>query len=214
MTIETAAYPHISPQWPQAGNHIMAYQPGDSIVVYQAYKSSIARFAVANQCLGGLEFSYGRMSWIKPNFLWMMYRCGWAAKENQESVLAIRLLKKDFEAILAEAAWSSYAPQHHGSHTQWKAELESKEVRLQWDPDHDPFGRKLERRALQLGLKGNMLEKFGKQYITGIEDITGFVKEQKAVLDRYGPEKMLVPAETVFIPLQTVLQEKTGITLV
>jgi hypothetical protein len=27
------------------------------------------------------------------------------------------------------------------------------EVRLQWNPDHDPTGNKLERRALQLGLR-------------------------------------------------------------
>ena len=37
------------------------------------------------------------MSWIKPNFLWMMYRCGWAAKENQKSVLAISINKTDFD---------------------------------------------------------------------------------------------------------------------
>jgi len=24
-----------------------------------------------------------RMTWIKPNFLWMMYRSGWASKKNQ-----------------------------------------------------------------------------------------------------------------------------------
>jgi hypothetical protein len=211
MTIETAAYTQIAAQWPQAGNHIMAYQPGDCIVVYQAYKSSIAQFAVANQYLGGPEFSYGRMSWIKPNFLWMMYRCGWAAKGNQESVLAIWLLKKDFENILAEAAWSSFSPVHHKSHDEWKAELETKEVRLQWDPDHDPFGKKLERRAVQLGLKGQVLEKFGRQYITKIEDITGFVKEQKTLLDKHGPEKLLVPAETVFVPSQPILLKKTGL---
>ena len=29
-------------------------------------------------------------------------------------------------------------------------------VRLQWDPDHDPEGGKCERRAIQLGLKGQV----------------------------------------------------------
>jgi len=27
------------------------------------------------------------MSWIKPNFLWMMYRCGWGTKEGQQVTL-------------------------------------------------------------------------------------------------------------------------------
>ncbi|MFT5999906.1 MAG: hypothetical protein ACI81P_002365 [Neolewinella sp.] len=39
---------------------------------------------MAHQQLGGPAFSYQRMSWIKPNFLWMMYRCGWAKKQDQE----------------------------------------------------------------------------------------------------------------------------------
>src|ERR1051326_6100358 len=102
------------------------------------------------------------MSWIKPNFLWMMYRCGWASKENQERVLAIWITKKDFESILEQAVFSSFQPTYYTSHEQWKEALEQKEVRLQWDPDHDPYGGKLTRRAIQLGMKGKMLEDFGK----------------------------------------------------
>ncbi len=212
MTIKTAAYLPGTAALPQTGRHITAYQPGDCIVVYQAYNKSIADFAAANQYLGGTEYSYNRMSWIKPNFLWMMYRCGWASKENQEAVLAIWLKKNDFETILGEAAWSAYDPGQHSSRELWKTELETRDVRLQWDPDHDPFGKKLERKALQLGLKGSILEKFGREYITRIEDITDFVKEQKGVLDQYGPEKLTVPVETVFVPSSAIIKEKTGIT--
>ena len=35
-------------------------------------------------------FSVGRMTWIKPSFLWMAYRSGWGRKEGQERVLAVR----------------------------------------------------------------------------------------------------------------------------
>ena len=35
--------------------------------------------------------------------------------------------------------------------------MAASEVRLQWDPDHDPHGRPLARRALQLGLRGEAL---------------------------------------------------------
>ena len=52
--------------------------------------------------LGG-EFKFERMSWIKTNFLWMMYRCGWASKKNQERVLAITISREGFEEILANA---------------------------------------------------------------------------------------------------------------
>jgi hypothetical protein len=212
MTIKTAAYLQTATAMPQTGRHITAYQQEDSIVVYQAYNKGIAHFAAVNQYLGGPAYSYNRMSWIKPNFLWMMYRCGWASKENQEAVLAIWLKKTDFEAILDEAVWSSFDPGQHSNRELWQAELERKEVRLQWDPDHDPFGKKLERKALQLGLKGRILEKFGKAYITRIEDITNFVKEQKGALDKFGPEKLIIPAETAFVPSSAIIKEKTGIT--
>ena len=79
--------------WPQSGRHILAQFDADSIYVYQAYRPSIARFAVEHQKFGG-EFSLNRMSWIKPNFLWMMYRAGWATKEGQEHILAVRLRRK------------------------------------------------------------------------------------------------------------------------
>src|ERR1700761_2679483 len=143
---------------PQSGQHILAHQQNDELIVYQAYKPGIAAFAVDNQYLGGPDYSYNRMSWIKPNFLWMMYRCGWAEKENQERVLAITIKKENFEEILKQAVLSSFNPQYYESHEHWKNELETKEVRMQWDPDHDPYGNKVARRAIQLGLKGGALK--------------------------------------------------------
>jgi len=60
-------------EWPNSGKHILAQFNSDSVIVYQAYKPSIGHFAAEHQYFGG-EFSFTRMSWIKPNFLWMMYR--------------------------------------------------------------------------------------------------------------------------------------------
>ena len=67
---------------------IYAKYDDKTIRVYQAYNNKIADEAIK---LGtfGKNFSLTRMTWIKPSFLWMMYRCGWAEKENQERVLAI-----------------------------------------------------------------------------------------------------------------------------
>jgi hypothetical protein len=63
-------------RWPSSGRHILACFDEESIVVYQAYSPAIGRFAARHGYFGG-EFSYSRMSWIKPNFLWMMYRSNW-----------------------------------------------------------------------------------------------------------------------------------------
>lgn len=213
MNIITEFYQQGLEHWPKTGQHILAHQTNEEIVVYQAYKKSIARFAAENQFLGGNEYSYNRMSWIKPNFLWMMYRCGWAEKENQESVLALWVSKKDFESILNEAVISSFNPRYHNNHEQWRADLSRKEVRMQWDPDHDPHGHKQERRAIQLGLKDNILENFGKKQIIRIEDITDFVKQQKSLLDNGRLDELQVPVERVYRTADEALNKQVGIDL-
>jgi hypothetical protein len=43
------------------------------------------------------------MSWIKTNFLWMMYRCGWCTKPRQEHILAVRITLDGFNTILQHA---------------------------------------------------------------------------------------------------------------
>jgi hypothetical protein len=211
MKILTELYNQSLERLPKTGQHIVGHQAENLIVVYQAYKHSIADFAIENQFLGGPDYNYSRMSWIKPNFLWMMYRCGWAEKENQERVLALWIDKSDFENILREAVLSSFNPKYYESHDQWADELNSKEVRLQWDPDHNPFGYKIERRAIQLGLKGKALENFGKQQIKHIEDITKFAKEQKQQLYCDQLDNLLVPIETLFKTTDEKLNERIGV---
>jgi hypothetical protein len=125
--------------WPSSGQHVMAQYDADSIYVYQAYSPAIAEYAIAHQRFGG-EFSFGRMSWIKPNFLWMMFRSGWATKEGQERILAIRLPRHFFDELLSSAVTSTFAASHYATPQEWGERLARSEARLQWDPDHDPTG--------------------------------------------------------------------------
>jgi len=199
--IRIEPYPAYLNRIPPTGKHIIGFQTEHEIVVYQAYKPSIAQFAVENQTLGGTDFSFNRMSWIKPNFLWMMFRCGWAEKENQERVLAIWLKKQAFEQILNEAVLSTFDEESYGTREAWQKLLSEKEVRVQWDPDHDPKGNKLERKAIQLGLKGEILQFFAKEGIQHIEDITPFVKKQGLYVKRDELDKLWVPVESIYTRL-------------
>lgn len=209
--LKTELYQDSISRLPTKGQQIIGYQNETSIVVYQAYKKSIAAFAVATQTLGGPDFSYSRMSWIKPNFLWMMFRCGWAEKENQEAVLAITISKTFFTEISHNSVMSSFDAAFYHNHETWRNEMNEKPVRQQWDPDHDPYGNKLARRAIQLGLKGELLEKFGTQEIIRIEDITPFVKQQKKLLDNGQLASLEIPYETIFAIEDPVLSKKIGI---
>jgi hypothetical protein len=137
------------------------------------------------------------MSWIKPNFLWMMYRAGWASKAHQQNILAIWLPLERFAEIFRAAVHSSFQKHIYQSEDEWKALLKQSTVRLQWDPDHDPYGNKLERRAVQLGLRGETLRKFASEWITEIEDITDFVKEEHRKVLAGELDKLVVPFEEI-----------------
>jgi hypothetical protein len=185
--------------WPIEGRHILAHYDADSIVVYQAYRPSIGHYAVKHGAFGG-EFSYSRMSWIKPNFLWMMYRCGWGTKEGQEITLGLRLRRSFFDSILAQAVASSLNQSDQASQEDWKSSLARSNVRLQWDPDHHPRGNALARRAIQLGLRGPVLEDFGQRELIEVIDMTEFVSEQRALLSRVGVGELRTPVERVYVP--------------
>ncbi|XP_076452591.1 uncharacterized protein LOC143288172 isoform X2 [Babylonia areolata] len=177
--------------WPVSGKHILASYDDKSIVVYQAFCPAIADAAVKDQRFGGGGFSFTRMSWIKTNFLWMMYRCGWATKRNQERVLAVRITLDGFNQILAEALTGKL---------QKSKGLADCTVRLQWDPDHTPTGEKQSRRAIQLGLKDDILKKYSTQWIVSISDVTPFVRYQHRVLKQRGMVKLSTPLERVYTP--------------
>jgi Domain of unknown function (DUF4291) len=196
--MKTRPYLEQAASWPSSGRHILAQFDDDSIYVYQAYRPAIADFAVAHQRFGG-EFSYSRMSWIKPNFLWMMYRAGWASKEGQERILAVRLKRSFFDEILQLVVPSGFEPVRYTSREDWQKAVAASEVRLQWDPDHDPLGRSVERRAVQLGLRGRTLRRYGEEELLSIEDITPFVVEQRARINR-DFQDLITPEEHVYDP--------------
>ncbi|KIG16878.1 hypothetical protein DB30_04040 [Enhygromyxa salina] len=196
MRPRLAPYLQQRAQWPPEGRHILADYDDDSVVVYQAYRPSIGRYAVEHQRFGG-EWSFSRMSWIKPNFLWMMYRCGWAQKPGQEVVLAIRMTRSGFDQILAQAVHSSYVAELYGSPAAWKQRLSASEVCLQWDPDHDPHGNKVARRAIQLGLRGGVLRDYATDWCLGIDDVSAMVAQQHGNL-RDGLERLETPLERVY----------------
>ncbi|MCA9932401.1 MAG: DUF4291 domain-containing protein [Ardenticatenaceae bacterium] len=195
----TEPYTQQQKLWPTEGQHILAQYDKEAIVVYQAYKPSIGLFAAKHQYFGG-DFSYSRMSWIKTSFLWMMYRSGWGTKPNQEITLAISLKRSFFDCLLEQAVVSSFALSSYSTHADWELAIAESDVRLQWDPDHSPTGRKLTRKAIQLGLRGDTLKDFGQRAILSVEDISTFVKEQRKFVQG-NFENLRTPSERIYIPV-------------
>jgi hypothetical protein len=204
--LATAPYAEQMGHWPQTGRHILAQFDDDTIIVYQAYCPSIGQFAVEKGFFGG-DFKYARMSWIKPNFLWMMYRSQWGQAEGQDVVLAIRLQRRFFDSLLAQAVPSSFDAGVFGSRDEWTAAVARSDVRLQWDPDHLPTGEKCERRAIQLGLRGAALEAYGKREIVQIIDMSAFVAEQRSNVHEWKNGTLITPIEHVYVPADANVPE-------
>lgn len=186
-------------EWPQTGHHIMAQYDDNKIIVYQSYRPEIGHFAAKHQYFGG-AFSLNRMTWIKPNFLWMMFRNGWGTKEGQEVVLAIHLKREAFERYLDAAVYSSYQANIYENREQWQKLVKTSNIRLQWDPDHDPYGAKLERRAIQIGIRNEDIKSYAKEDILKIEDVSDFVKEQHQYVLNNNLDELTIPEERAYLP--------------
>ena len=119
------------------------------------------------------------MTWIKPSFVWMGYRCGWCLKDkNQSRVLAIDFWRPGFDALLLEAV------SVHSSRGAGGAEAD---IIVQWDPERglggEP-GREAHThalpavRSLQMGLRGAAARRLGDgthgevALVAAIEDVT------------------------------------------
>lgn len=210
MNVSTESYVAQHNRWPQAGRHILAQFDDETILVYQAYSEEIGRHAVRHGRFGG-AFKYSRMSWIKPNFLWMMYRSSWGRSPNQEFVLALRLRRSFFDSLLDQAVASSFVAGAWGSELEWKEAVEKSDVRLQWDPDHSPTGEKCERRAIQLGLRNRALEEFGQRELVEVIDMTAFVAEQRPHAATWPSGRLITPDERVYVPTDPGIAEKLGL---
>lgn len=194
MKLKIRSYIEQQNEWPKVGHHIMAQYDDDKVIVYQSYKPEIGNFAAQNQYFGG-AFSLSRMTWIKPNFLWMMYRNGWATKVGQEVCLAIHLKRDAFERYLKQAVYSSYQSDLYKTREDWQEQVQNSSIRLQWDPDHNPYGAKLERRAVQIGIRGEEIKMYAKDDILEIEDVTPFVQEQYKLVLNKELDQLMIPEE-------------------
>lgn len=181
----------------------------DTIVrVYQAYNDRIADEALQLGTFGKL-LKLERMTWIKPSFLWMMYRSGWGTKENQNRILAIDISREGFEEILSNVVLSTYDPHIYSDHENWRLQLQNSEVRCQFDPDRDMYGNPINRRAIQLGLKGSMVKRYIHEWIVNITDISPNVKTWKGQIAENTFDEKVLPTEQLY-PVSDDIKRRLG----
>ncbi|MFC0625412.1 DUF4291 domain-containing protein [Kribbella deserti] len=182
-----------------------------TVTVYQAYSAAIAVPAAASGTFAATPFKLERMTWIKPSFLWMMYRSGWASKPDQERVLAIRITRPGFEEALSLACLSHFDAEIYPDHATWAARKEVSPVRVQWDPERDLTLEPLPWRSLQVGLSGPAAREYTSSWLVHIDDVTERVQEihRLIAVGQHDVARSKLPAESPY-PLPAAIAATIG----
>ncbi|MDP9074388.1 MAG: DUF4291 domain-containing protein [Actinomycetota bacterium] len=181
-----------------------------TITVYQAYPPQIAEPALAAGTFVP-PFKLDRMTWIKPSFLWMMYRSGWATKAGQERVLAVTVTRDGFEWALAHSCLSHYQPGIYTSEQQWADRKLVSPVRVQWDPERTLTLEPLHHRAIQIGLAEDAARRYLDEWIVGLTDVTDLAHQVRHLVttNRLDEATDKLPGEWPY-PLPSELQATIG----
>ncbi|MFT3725782.1 MAG: DUF4291 domain-containing protein [Hyphomonadaceae bacterium] len=172
-----------------------------TIRVYQAYSDTIADSAVAHQTFVSPPFSMSRMTWIKPSFLWMMYRAGWGLKDDgQKRILALDITHEGFAWALANSCSSHREPGM--SLDEYRALKDRMPVRIQWDPDRDLHHKPQNHRAIQIGLTGEAIVRYTRDWIRAISDITPLAHDihARVIANDLDGAKSMLPEEKPYLP--------------
>ncbi|WP_030985959.1 DUF4291 domain-containing protein [Streptomyces sp. NRRL S-1813] len=160
---------------------IRALHTDETVTVYQAYSPALG-LPAARDGRFPVAWKRERMTWIKPSFLWMMYRCGWGAKADQETVLAVEIDRGGFDWALRNACLSHYDSAEHPDRGAWQRQLKGAPARVQWDPERDLRLQALPYRSLQLGLAGEASRRYADEWTVAITDVTPLAREIHALV--------------------------------
>ncbi|WP_327225912.1 DUF4291 domain-containing protein [Streptomyces platensis] len=177
--VDAAADGPAPPAEPQ--RRIRALHTDTTVTVYQAYSPALG-LPAARDGRFPVAWKRERMTWIKPSFLWMMYRCGWGEKADQETVLAIEIDRAGFDWALRNACLSHYDADEHADREGWRRELKGAPARVQWDPERDLGLRALPYRSLQVGLSGEASRRYADEWTVAIRDVTPLAREVRALV--------------------------------
>ncbi len=175
---------------------IRADHDARTIVVYQAYSPAIADAALrAGRFVA--PFSFHRMTWIKPSFLWLMHRSNWARKPGQERILGVRMTRQGWEEALSRAVLTTADP----------AAVAQAAVHVQWDPERSPRGAALNHYSIQVGIGRHLIRTFTDDWIVSLTDLTPQVRRAATLIQTGHADKArrLLPTERVY-PLPRELE--------
>ncbi|MEN7551631.1 DUF4291 domain-containing protein [Rapidithrix thailandica] len=190
---------------------IRASYDKELITVYQAYNQAIALPAIRNNKFEK-PFSFNRMTWIKPSYLWLMARSNWGTKSNQDYIVGIRIKRNCWEKALSMGVLTDPDKEVYANGAEWEEQFAKAKVHIQWDPERSLQGGKLQVRSIQVGISRHLIEEYNEEWIKEILDMTPLTKKinQLRKQGKYKEAKRLLPKEQVY-PLPEDIQKRIGI---
>ncbi len=183
----------------------------DAIIVYQAYSEKIGKAAIKNNKFES-PFSFKRMTWIKPSYLWLMERSGWGTKSNQTVILGIKIKRSAWETALGMGILTHPDKEIYSNGATWNNQFKAAKVHVQWDPERNIRGSKLQERSIQVGISRFLIEEYNTEWIEEIVDLTPLTKKinQLRKVGKHKEAKRLLPYERVY-PLSEEIEKRIGV---
>jgi len=181
-------------------HQIRATYDDQTIRVYQAYNDEIAGAALAHGTFVSPPFKMGRMTWIKPSFLWMMYRARWGYRDDgKRRILAIDISRRGFEWALEHSCSSHAEPSMNKE--EWARLRDTAPVRIQWDPERNLLLEPLPYRSLQVGLGKAAVNLYVNEWIKAITDVTDVAHTIQTLLadEKFDRAKAMLPVERPYL---------------
>ena len=171
----------------------------DTIVIYQAYSPQIAEPAIERQRFVA-PYSFQRMTWIKPSFLWLMHRSNWGGKKGQQRTLAVHITRSGWDKALSLGVLTHPEPSIYPRPDEWEACFNEASIHIQWDTERSLRGAALNHFSIQVGVSRDLIREYVEQWVVKIEDITPKVEKIRELL-KSGKEqnaKRLLPPERIY----------------
>ncbi|MFD4860906.1 DUF4291 domain-containing protein [Streptomyces atratus] len=170
-------------------HQVRAHYDARTIVVYQAYSPAVADPSLRAKRFVP-PFSFNRMTWIKPSFLWLMHRSNWAQKSGQERILAVRITRAGWEEALYRAVLTTADP----------AAIARAPVHVQWDPERSLRGAALNHYSIQVGVGRGLIRTFAEDWVVDLTDVTPQARKIAALKQsgRTAQAQRLLPPERIY----------------
>jgi hypothetical protein len=140
-----------------------------------------------------------------------MERSGWGTKSNQTRILAVRITRSGWDAALQKGVLTAFEPAVHTSLANWQKQFQVAPVHVQWDPERSIHGKKLDHRAIQVGISRTLIDAYVSEWIKEISDLTATTARIRSLrkAGQYDKAKRLLPREATY-PVDSEIAQRLG----